>query len=132
MRHILAVTILGLSLASSTSAALAYSRNNDPGIPQRSWDGQVAEPSPVVLYTPPTSTVAGSPEQMPYEVGTGGNGAVPMRSWDGLVAAPPQVVLHTVSGSTTGGSLSVVAGPGFDDGYNPYRPNPDADRGFNR
>ena len=61
MRHILAVAILGVSLASTVSAAFAYSDNNNSGIPQRSWDGVVVQPQQVVLYTAAGSAVAGAP-----------------------------------------------------------------------
>jgi len=72
MRRLLAVAILGVSLAASTSAAMAH---DSAGIPQRSWDG----------------------------VQTAGQ-------------------TFMVS-QFSGGALSVVAGAGIDDGYNPYRPS---------
>jgi len=81
MRHILAVAILGASLALTSSAALASSRNTDAGIPQLSWDGTQAQSEQVGL------------------------------------AQPAQAM-------TSGGAVSAVAGPGTDDGQNPYRPNP--------
>ena len=86
MRHIFAVAILGASLALTASAALASSRNTDPAIPQRTWDGMQVQPTQITL------------------------------------AQPGQMIL-------AGGALSVIAGPGTDDSFNPYRPNP-AGNGF--